>query len=140
VTTRWPFGLELRRNHRAVVPHGLAPPAWPVVALSDGFVAGRYEYERLEELVIASINENIILPAEAKVREVDKLLRDIRRPIEPADEGMKMSQDIRRMSKEDFDRLNELSAPIDKDDISLLPSRLRQIRERKPCLPRMPFR
>jgi hypothetical protein len=62
-------------------------------------------------------------------------LRDIRRPIEPADEGVKMSQDIRRMSKEDLDGLNELSAPIDKDDISLLPSRLRQIRERKPCLP-----
>jgi hypothetical protein len=33
------------------------------------FVEGRYEYERLEDL-IASIKENIIIPAEAKVRKL----------------------------------------------------------------------
>ena len=36
---------------------------------SPWFVNGRYEYESLEEL-IASIKENIIVPAEAKVREL----------------------------------------------------------------------
>ena len=36
---------------------------------SPWFVSGRYEYESLEE-VIASIKDNIILPAEAKVKEL----------------------------------------------------------------------
>jgi hypothetical protein len=39
---------------------------------SPWFVNGRYEYERLEEL-IASIKENIIVPAESKVRELRQI-------------------------------------------------------------------